>query len=582
MKKTLALLLALAMILGAAACGKTQDPTVPATSGNEAATTRQAVPEPTKQTEPGTSKSTEAPTTAEEPTPAGPAIEVLNIGTTAAIEKAVNSEYAYDMLSSGTTQLPLVWQDTEGNFHPLLASFDTKDGQTWTYTVEEGMCWDDGVPVTAEDILFTLQYEDENGSANLKDQTDSEGKTTRAKYSAAAVSADGRSISLTLAEPNIRELGNMTSFRTLPKHVYEGKASLSDDEMRMGCGPYKFESFSKDSGTISFTVNPYYPAVPNVGKLVYRLFDNEDTMYMALQQGDIDMVWIYSTGVGASYQEVLAGSDSVQLISVNATNAPAVLAFNNARGPFADENLRHAVALALDYETFRTYVGSAAADIPNAGFVPTSTLGYKDTPQLKTDLTAAEDYMKKAGYTRNADGKFVNDKGEAFGFTLTYRSDRPNQVSCAELIKTQIEKFGGQVTLDALDSASYNAKTSNKFSENNITMEAALFGYTSAGMGMGSGLGTIYVDGTHAVQGGCQVYDETFQGILKEMSDAKVLQDYLQAAGKVQDYYAGHAPLVALYWDCLTYGISSRFENITVDTAFGLNNVNNWFSITEK
>ena len=72
----------------------------------------------------------------------------------------------------------------------------------------------------------------------------------------------------------------------------------------------------------------------------------------------------------------------------------------------------------------------------------------------------------------------------------------------AEMIKTQLEAFGIQVNLDTVDKDAYNAKTSNKFSENNITMEAAIYGYTAAGMGMGNGLGSIYVDGNHAVQGG--------------------------------------------------------------------------------
>ena len=178
--------------------------------------------------------------------------------------------------------------------------------------------------------------------------------------------------------------------------------------------------------------------------------------------------------------------------------------------------------------------------------------------------------------------KYVNGDGAVFAFALTYRSDRANQAACAEMIKTAIDNFGGEVTLDALDSASYNAKTSNKFSENNITMEAALYGYTSAGMGMGNGLGTIYVDGRHAVQGGCQVFDEQFQSALAAMSAAKNLDEYIAAAGDMQDFYAEHTPLVGLYWDSLTYGIAARFENITVDNAFGLNNVNNWLTITEK
>ena len=511
-----------------------------------------------------------------------PAVAQIVIGTTAAIENAVNGEYAYDMLSSATTQPPLVWQDTDGNYHPLLASFETEDSLTWTYTILDGMKWDDGEDVTAEDILFTLQYEDANGSANLIDQTDSEGKTTAAKYAGYAVSEDGRSISLTLAAPNVRELGNMTSFRIHPKHVWEDKEDLTEDELRVGCGPYRFESFSKDSGSVTFVPNPSYPGAPNVARLVYQLFDNDDTMYMALQNGDIDMVWVYSTGVPATYQDILAASDAVQLLSVNATNAPAVLAFNNAKGPFADENLRKAVASALDYEQFRAYVGSAAADIPNAGFVPTSTLGYKETAKLATDLEAAEGFMTAAGYSRDDSGRFVNADGEPLSFALTYRSDRNNQASCAELIKNQLDGFGIQVELDGLDSDSYNAKTSNKFSENNITMEAALYGYTAAGMGMGNGLATIYVDGRHAVQGGAQVFDEDFQSALSAMAGAVTPDEYIAAAGAMQDYYAAHLPIVALYWDSIVFGLSSRLENVTLDGAFGLNNVGNWFTITEK
>ncbi len=511
-----------------------------------------------------------------------PEVEQITVGTTAAIEKAVMGEYNYEMLASAVTHLPLVWQDTKGAFHPLLAEYSTSDSKTWTYTIVDGMKWSDGKDVTAEDILFTLQYEDEAGSANLIPQSDKDGKTVDPKYTSYKLSDDKKSIELTLATPNVRELGNMTSFRVLPKHIYEGKSEVSDDEARIGNGPYVFENFSKDSGTISFVVNKNFKETPNVERIVYQLFGNEDTMYMALEKGDIDMVWNYSSGVGASYQDSLRTSENVKLTSVAATNAPAVLAVNNAKGPFANEDLRKAVAFALDYEQLRSKVGSVDAQTPNRGFVPTSTIGYKDTEALKTDLVEAEKYMNAAGYTKNADGKFVDAGGKAFGFTLTFRSDRNNHVSCADIIKNCLESFGIEVKLEPLDSASYNAKTSNKFSENNITMEAALFGYTSAGMSMGAGLGTIYVDGTHAVQGGCQVFDETFKAAVNELGSAATLEEYGKAAAKVQDYYAEHMPLVGLYWDSLTYGSSAKIDNMTIDNVFGLNNANNWLSITVK
>lgn len=562
MKKVGSLLLAVLMVLSLAACGKT-----PA--------------EPTQA--PSTQPGTETPTTeATEPAPTY-AIDTLTVGTTAAIETAVFGEYNFDMLASGVSELPLVYQDTKGEYHPLLATYATEDAATWTYTIQDGMTWSDGAPVTAEDILFTLQYDQANGSANFEAQTGEDGKVTEAKYTGYTLSDDKMSISLTLASPNVRELSNMTSFRVMPKHVYEGKDTVSEAEGRITCGPYVLESFNKEAGTITFAVNEYYPQKPNVEKIVYQLFGNEDTMYLALQQGDIDMVWAYSAGVAGTYQDVLSTDTNVSLVNVAAANAPAVLAFNNAKGLFSDENLRQAVSYALNYEEFKTYFGSAYAEIPNRGFVPSTTVGYTDTEKLTTDTAKADEYMKAAGYTeKNADGFYVNADGAAAAFTLTVNAAKETHVGYAEMIKTQLEAFGIQVNLDAVDKDAYNAKTSNKFSENNITMEAAIYGYTAAGMGMGNGLGSIYVDGNHAVQGGCQVFDEAFSSILDELKAAKTIEEYYTGAAKLQEYYAAHMPLIALYWDNMMLAYSSKLDNVTVDAVFGLNNVNNWFSITKK
>lgn len=562
MKKVGSLLLAVLMVLSLAACGKT-----PA--------------EPTQT--PSTQPSTETPTTeATEPAPTY-AIDTLTVGTTAAIETAVFGEYNFDMLASGVSELPLVYQDTKGEYHPLLATYATEDATTWTYTIQDGMTWSDGAPVTAEDILFTLQYDQANGSANFEAQTGEDGKVTEAKYTGYTLSDDKMSISLTLASPNVRELSNMTSFRIMPKHVYEDKDTVTEAEGRITCGPYVLESFNKEAGTITFAVNEYYPQKPNVEKIVYQLFGNEDTMYLALQQGDIDMVWAYSTGVAGTYQDVLSADTNVSLVNVAAANAPAVLAFNNAKGLFSDENLRQAVSYALNYEEFKTYFGSAYAEIPNRGFVPSTTVGYTDTEKLTTDTAKADEYMKAAGYTeKNADGFYVNADGAAAAFTLTVNAAKETHVGYAEMIKTQLEAFGIQVNLDAVDKDAYNAKTSNKFSENNITMEAAIYGYTAAGMGMGNGLGSIYVDGNHAVQGGCQVFDEAFSSILDELKAAKTIEEYYTGAAKLQEYYAAHMPLIALYWDNMMLAYSSKLDNVTVDAVFGLNNVNNWFSITKK
>ncbi len=213
-KKALSALLAAVVALSLAACAAQTETPVETT----AATTAVAAAEP--KTEP------------EYP------VETVTVGTTAAIETAVYGEYNFDMLASGVSELPLVYQDISGEFHPLLAEFTTEDVQTWTYTIREGMTWSDGEAVTAEDILFTLEYDQANGSANFESQTDDDGKITEAKYTRYTISQDKASISLTLATPNVRELSNMTSFRVMPKHIYEGKESVTEEEARITCGPY--------------------------------------------------------------------------------------------------------------------------------------------------------------------------------------------------------------------------------------------------------------------------------------------------------------------------------------------------------
>ena len=90
------------------------------------------------------------------------------------------------------------------------------------------------------------------------------------------------------------------------------------------------------------------------------------------------------------------------------------------------------------------------------------------------------------------------------------------------------------------------------------------------------------MDGSHAVQGGCQVYDEKFVAIRDEMAAATNIEQYNAAAAKMQDFYAENTPLLALYWDNMMYAYSSKYENVTIDYVFGLNNVNNWFTITAK
>ena len=300
-------------------------------------------------------------------------------------------------------------------------------------------------------------------------------------------------------------------------------------------------------------------------------------MYSSLLNEQLDFVWNYSMGVSSTYQNVLGNSNKVKLSSIAATNCPAMLVFNNKNGLLSDKNIRFAVSYALDYEQFKEYFGSKYASTPNRSFAPTTLVGFKETEQLKTNYDKASEYMIKAGYTKDA--KYWIKDGISAEFKLTVNASKEMHVGYAEFVKTQLEKFGIKVNLDTVDATTYNAKTSNKFASeqgSTVSMEAAIMGYTAFGM---KNLGDMYINGNHQTQGGAQVFDDSLNEIINSLNNAKTLEEYINYAGQLQDFYAQETPAIALYWDSLIVAYSASLTDITLDSTFGINNINNWFSM---
>ncbi len=498
--------------------------------------------------------------------------DTVVIGTTSVIEKAERDEYAYDVLASGVSEPPLISKTANGEFIPLIAIFKVLNSRSLTYTLIDGLKWSDGTEVTAFDIVYSIEYEFD-GEIPAFTSGDKKGK-----YESYSVSEDCKSVTIVSYESNTAALEEMTTLRIRPRHVYEGKTSVTSEEARISCGPYILESFNKQASTLTFTVNEFFPIKPNFRKIVYKLFGSEEIMYAAMLAGDLDIIWNYSAGVSAAYRDLLNGSDAVRLESVAAANCPAMLVFNNAKGPFADRNLRAAVSYALNYEAFKTYFGSQYCVTPNRSFAPPSLLGFKNTEQLRTDTDKAAEFMQAAGYVKGA--QYWEKDSVVAEFVLTVNAGKAAQVGYAEFVKTQLERFGIKVVLDSVNSVTYNVRTSNKYAaESGVSMQAAIMGFTAYGM---KNLGLMYIDGNHPVQGGAQVFSDALSDIALQMESAKTPEQYCEAAGRLQDLYSDEIPAVALLWDNLIYACSAGIENVVADGTFGLNNVHNWFSAVKR
>lgn len=496
-------------------------------------------------------------------------IDNLIVGSTMKVETANRTEYNFDVFSGTISQMALVSQNEDGSFSPLMAEYETSDYTTWTFKIIEGLTWHDGTAVTADDVNFTLEYLDKQNDGGY-----------RSKYKDVIVE-DDRTLKLILDAPNTRALSNLTTMRIIPKHIYEGienMASATEEQATIGCGPYKFERFDANAGVIEFTAyEDYVGGKPNVEKVTVKLFDNADTMYMALKNEEIDMVYTYASGIDATAVEDLKSSDNLTVTSIKDTSNTAVVVFNNNVEPGNNVLIRKSVAKAIDYDKFIELFGSEFSVPSTAGFVPLGSIGYVETEENKRDLEEAKNLLEEAG-VKDSDGDgIVEYEGAPLEIELLVRSDKPIYARYAELLQTNLKEAGIGLTLKNVEVAEFRS-----ISEKEHTNQSMITKFTAFGMGMGAGMGSAYLDGRGTSNAQGQIMDEEFVKIVDKLKGSASEKEYLDAAKECQEYYAENVPAIALYWDSYIQAYNKNLSGFVTDGTFGILNMNTWYSIEKK
>ncbi len=495
-------------------------------------------------------------------------LEAVVIGTSMQIEKVNRSDYYWDVLTGTVSQLAPVSLNEDGTFSPLLCEYSTEDSKTWTLTVRDNAKWDDGEKVTAEDIKFTIEYLDEQNDGGYLEP-----------YQSINV-VDEKTLQLVLKTPNARLLSSLTTLRIIPKHIFEGKnmEDVSEEQSAVGCGPYKLTYFDTDSLMAEFeAVDDYFLGEPAVKTVIFKFYDNSDTLTMALDNGEIDAIYYYASGLDSANAQVLSENENVTVCGIKDTSNPAVVVFNNSKAPFDNVLIRKAVAAALDYDKFVELFGSSYAKVANAGFVPEGSIGYIQTTQNKRDLTLAKDLLAQAGaIDSNADG-ILEYNGAPLSVELLIRSDKPIYERYGELIKANLKEVGIDVNLKLTEVADFRA-----ISEQQHSFDFMVTKFTSYGMGSGAGMGSLYMDARKTSNAQAQVSDIEYQKIVDELSCAASLEEYSTYAARAQEYYEENVPVVAIYWDSYLQAYQNSLSGFVTDGTFGLINVNTWLNLSAK
>lgn len=359
-------------------------------------------------------------------------------------------ESAYDADINDAMWAPLLEVGYDGLMVSGIAEMPevSEDGKKYTFTLKEGVKWQDGTPITSEDIEFTFKvlmdktytgrFERENlDVVGWKDYRD--GVTD---YIAGFEIIDYRTFSITLNSANGKNIYYF-NVKPLAKHIYgvdyvQGNAKDLEKYHRtpFGNGAYKFVSYKDGEEVVLVANENYYKGKPKIENLIFRVV-NETNQLLLLQNGDIDVIrqGMSVTDENLQLLEQLGFANAI----ITENLGYGYIAINHKEEILQDVNVRKALAYGLDRQSVVEAAFGGQANVIN---IPQSTVSWaypddEDFVKYPYDPEKAKQLLEEAGWKVGSDG--IREK-DGVKLSLKFLASSPNSVNDA-LVPIMIQNY---------------------------------------------------------------------------------------------------------------------------------------------
>ena len=274
--------------------------------------------------------------------------------------------YAYDFTTN-----PVVDQITQGllvfdennELQPLLASsWEATDDVTYVYQIRDDVTFSDGTPMTMDDVIYSLErYRDPDVASYLSwmyDNVDTIEQT------------GDWELTIKLKQPDATwkyVLGTTAGHVISKAAAEEAGDSLGTPEGGLiGTGPYKFVSWQNGSA-IELTRNENYwgEDAGYYDNLYFKIITEDASRVTALQTGDVDC----TVAAPENMLDVIAADDSLTLTD-SAGFGLTFLAFNCQKAPFDNPDVRNAIYMAMNLESYQDNLvkdaGTGSTPLPSS------------------------------------------------------------------------------------------------------------------------------------------------------------------------------------------------------------------------
>lgn len=324
----------------------------------------------------------------------------------------------------------LLTYDAEGSLVGALATEFTynDDASELVITLRDDVVFHDGTPLTAADVVYTLDRIETIGTGIISQLTG---------YASSAV-VDDHTLTIALEAPDALFASKLARIYILNSALVaenEGDDNaqgwlLNNDA---GSGPYTLTSF--ESSAVSYArFDDYFEFdEERPGAVVLRRIDELAASFEELKAGTVDVAGLTADSV--------ADAEAAGFATSPVTTSEAIIWMNNSTGATADPAVRKALRLAYDYTGGLTSIRGGAGTL-NTTMLPAGLSCEADLPTVGQDLDEAASILEDAGI-------------EDLNLTLRYQPAFDDQVKEATLFQSNLAEIGVTLNLEPIAFADY-------------------------------------------------------------------------------------------------------------------------------
>ena len=347
-------------------------------------------------------------------------------------ETGIINYYVAQVTSEG-----LLAVDKEGKLVPAIATdYRTDDAKTWVFQIRKDAKFQDGNPVTIQDVLFSIDI--------AKDPDKSPSSSVYWAKGVEATQTGDWEITITLPSPAENFGWTVTANGGLwitEKSFYEAAQSYgSSKDLIMGTGPYKATSFQPDSKAVFEKSGTWWGGDTPAQKIEFDFFSDENARLLAQRSGQIDIATQLPTDQVSQFESI----DGVKVLT-ESDRSYVGLTFDQGVAPFDDIHVRKAVAHAVDRKAIVESILKGRGEVATA-IEPNDQLGSEIGIDKARELQAhlpIDSFSMDQARAELAQSKVPN----GFDTELTYPASIPEMGSAALAIADNLKQIGINVTV---------------------------------------------------------------------------------------------------------------------------------------